>query len=163
MTTMIEVKTADLIGPALDWAVARSEGFEWTDNPCVVMDAVDGKHAPVVAASCLEPGVVVSTSKGIYSPSTDWSLGGPLIKKYNVLLSPPTSLVHRNFGNFDKRNGWSEAGHWSTTIFGTERKHRRTSFWHPDDPLIPAMRAIIQFELGDTVQVPADLVRGGDA
>lgn len=94
-------------------------------------------------------------------PSTDWNRGGPLIQKYGVLLSPPKSMVHRNYGNFDERNGWYESGVWGATIFGNERKHRRRSFNHPDQPLVAAMRAIVQFELGDVVSVPAALVEGG--
>lgn len=95
-----------------------------------------------------------------WMPSTDWGQGGPLIEKYGVLLSPPSSFVHRNFGNFDKRNGYYESGFWGATIFGKERKHRRTSFHHETEPLIPAMRAIVQFKLGDVVSVPVELVRG---
>ncbi|MNJ49038.1 hypothetical protein D3C77_442530 [compost metagenome] len=92
-----------------------------------------------------------------YKPSADWAQGGLLIEKYKVLLTPPTDMVHRNFGSFDKRNGWYESGNWGSTIFGKERKHRRTAFHHPDSPLIVAMRAIAQFELGDTAQVPKEL------
>ena len=66
--------------------------------------------------------------------------------------------MHRNFGYMDKRNGYYESGFWSSTIYGKERKHRRTVFHHLDNPLTVAMQAIVQLELGDTVQVPKELM-----
>ena len=56
---MIEVKTADLIGPALDWAVAKADGWDFSKEYYRIM--VQG-----------------------YCPSTDWSQGGPLIDKHNA-------------------------------------------------------------------------------
>jgi len=138
----VEVKTADLTGLALDWAVAKAQGLPLNDQVCHTTCVWVGR-----GNGDLKP----------FAPSTDWSQAGPLIEKYKVMLSPPTSAVHRNFGYMDKRNGYYESGHWSSTIFGKERKHRRTAFNHPDSPLIVAMRAIVQFELGDTIQVPKEL------
>lgn len=141
MVDMIEVKTADLIGPALDYAVAVATGYYMQENL---------RHLGPVTHDTRDPEA--------WRPSANWAHGGPLIEKYKVMLSPPTSAVHRNFGYMDKRNGYYEAGGWGSTIFGKERKHRRTAFNHPDSPLIVAMRAIVQFELGDTVQVPKELM-----
>lgn len=63
MSQMIEVKTAELIGPALDVMVAEIEG---------------------VVLSAVTKGWVTGSGKpaGKYSPSTDWSQCGPLIEKY---------------------------------------------------------------------------------
>ncbi len=133
---MIEVKTSELVGAALDWAVGVAEG-----NPM----ATPGSD------------VVWSEYHGAYNPSTNWSQGGPLIDRYGVLLSPPKSMMHINGG---PNAGWRETGVWGSTIFGAERKHRRRAFEHTDQPLVAAMRAIVQFELGDTVSVPAELVGG---
>lgn len=58
---MIEVNVSDLIGPALDWAVAKAE--------C----------APVELPAS---DVVWHKYAGAYSPSTDWAQGGPLVDKY---------------------------------------------------------------------------------
>lgn len=54
---MIEVKAAELIGPALDWAVAKA------------VNAYDGEYK-------FRP----------FSPSTDWAQGGPLIEKHQIDL-----------------------------------------------------------------------------
>lgn len=154
MSKMIEVKVADLIGPALDWAVGSALG--WV---CYPEDSIECGNTWHMGGDRAPFGPVIRTTD--WRPSTDWAQAGTLIKKYGVLLSPPSSLVHRNFGSFDKRNGYYESGLWSTTIFGKERKHRRTSFSHETEPLIPVMRAIVQFELGDVVSVPAELMQGG--
>jgi hypothetical protein len=57
------VKTSELIGPALDWAVAKCEGVE-------VEYINDGR------TKCL---LRVSPFTGVYRPSTDWSQSGPII------------------------------------------------------------------------------------
>ena len=56
----MKIKTADLIGPALDWAVAQCEGKIY-----------GYKHQ------------LVDDCRGVipYSPSTDWAIGGPLIEQ----------------------------------------------------------------------------------
>lgn len=69
-TEMVEVKTADLIGPALDWAVAK---------------AVPQKHWPVIVGGK----VMLDTDYDHipYSPSTTWQDGGPLIDSLVAIIS----------------------------------------------------------------------------
>ena len=62
------MKTADLIGPALDWAVAQVEFVE-------VEYINDG------ITRCL---LRVSPFTGMYRPSTDWSQGGPIIEREGI-------------------------------------------------------------------------------
>lgn len=74
MNDMVEVKTTELIGPALDWAVAKAEGL------------------PLCSEACQGDYIVVGTGAGDlqrYSPSMNWAHGGPLIGKHNV------SVCHR--------------------------------------------------------------------
>ncbi|UJW24741.1 MULTISPECIES: phage protein NinX family protein [Pseudomonas] len=149
MTDLIEVKTADLAGEALGWAVGMAEGLELELEPPHYGTAwrVFARHRYTVTEQAKR-----------FNPWEDWALAGPLIDKHKVSLSPPASAVHRNFGYMDKRNGYYESGFWSSTIYGKERKHRRTVFHHLDNPLTVAMQAIVQLELGDTVQVPKELM-----
>ncbi|MCE0778875.1 DUF2591 domain-containing protein [Pseudomonas sp. NMI542_15] len=149
MTDLIEVKTAELAGEALGWAIGKAEGLD-------VFLAPPEYGNPWRVFARRQAAATEHTKR--YNPWEDWALGGPLIEKYQVSLSPPASAVHRNFGYMDKRNGYYESGLWSSTIFGKERKHRRTAFHHPNNPLIVAMQAIAQFELGDIVQVPKELI-----
>ena len=61
----MKIKTADLIGPALDWAVAQCE------------DKVHGyKHQLVDDCRDVIP----------YTPSTDWAIGGPLIERERLCV-----------------------------------------------------------------------------
>ncbi len=62
----MEIKTSELHGTALDWAVAKCEGL-LTDNPH------DGNDIGFI----LEKG---------YIPSTDWSQGGPIIEREGIAL-----------------------------------------------------------------------------
>lgn len=157
--SMIEVKTAELSGKALDWAVfcAVFNGMQPTIHK---VESVTIERKPFIKPITF-PRAVYLTYSGAHgaeldwSPSSSWEQGGPLIEKYGVLLSPPRAMMHVNGG---PNAGWRETGTWGSTIFGTERKHRRKAFEHPDQPLVAAMRAIVQFELGDAVSVPEELV-----
>lgn len=75
MTDLIEVKTADLAGEALGWAVGIAEGLDLIlvppqyGNPWRVFMRVTGK---------------ASTWPKRFNPWEDWALGGKLIEKYRV-------------------------------------------------------------------------------
>ena len=67
------MKTSELIGPALDWAVAKCERFEaFTDGISCIID-----HA------------------GSYQPlpkySTNWAQGGPIIERKGIITGPVNS------------------------------------------------------------------------
>ena len=67
------MKTSELTGPALDWAVAKCEGIE-LENGCYNRLLVDGRM-----------------SKGQemlvrFNPSTDWSQGGPIIEREGISI-----------------------------------------------------------------------------
>lgn len=84
--SMVKVKTSELIGPALDWAVATAEGI-----------SIHALCAGGFAVNCED-----------YSPSTDWSQGGPLIEKYlggcllrvdELLLNAMRAIVLEQLGD----------------------------------------------------------------
>lgn len=64
---MVEVKTAEMISPALDWAVALAD-----KNPAHISEYT---------------GKVVHGMAVIFAPSTNWDQGGPLIDKYVTTIS----------------------------------------------------------------------------
>lgn len=135
---MIELGAQTLKGAALDWAVAQVEGLQ---VDIVVPPVVDERNQPAVLLnkarwmSGHEPAQ-------IYSPSTDWSQGGPLIDRFKV------------------------------SVVGEDREHTRflaMAFFdgatfdscykaHGSTPLEAVCRAIVRAKLGDVVQVPAKLV-----
>jgi hypothetical protein len=59
------MKTSELTGTALDWAVAKCEGLETWNDCCQILLVGDD-----------EP----------FHPSTDWSQGGPLLDQYITKL-----------------------------------------------------------------------------
>lgn len=64
---MIEIKTSELIGPALDWAVAKAEGLDcglWKKGSA--------------------PGYCVIIKSTFFCPATKWSDCGPLFEKYMI-------------------------------------------------------------------------------
>ena len=91
------MKTSELKGAALDWAVAKIENPEWWDDgymdgdPEAALDMDDGET---------------------YSPSTDWALGGPIIEREGI------TVIH--FGD-DWEDIWQARrgdGHWQDYLFG---------------------------------------------
>ena len=65
------MKTSELIGPALDWAVAKCEGLA----PNVVQQMSGCFIAYTVNGGC---------SWIVLSPSTDWSQGGPISEREEI-------------------------------------------------------------------------------
>jgi len=64
------MKTSELQGAALDWAVAKAEG---KDNDCEI-------HAGNVLYGRATSGFTH------YNPSADWSQGGPIIEREGIAL-----------------------------------------------------------------------------
>lgn len=126
MTQMIEVKAAELVGPALDWAVATVEGM----NPSTYFYRHEGYWVVPIARGGYNPG-----GKSVYwfSPSTNWSQGGPLIATHRV------SVIYSD--ETCDPCAWTD----------------RTAPWHGSTPLIAACRAIVAAKLGEVVNVPAEL------
>jgi hypothetical protein len=69
----MKVKTSELQGAALDWAVAKCEGkgieFDDPSDPW------------------LTRGGIADQPLHSYTPSTDWAQGGPIIEREELLLS----------------------------------------------------------------------------
>ena len=113
------VKTSELTGAALDWAVAKviSRAAEWDSSSGLLWFESSG-HEWLV-----------------WSPSSDWEQGGPLLDKYNVWLSDDegeaVASCHPHVNEF---------------IHGASTR------------LIAACRAIVQSQLGNTVDVPEGLL-----
>ncbi len=102
----MKVKTSDLIGPALDWAVCGLEGQQMSRY-----------------TMC----------------STDWSAAGSIIEREGI-----------GIGFDSHREKWLAA-----TLGDTERDG--------PTPLIAAMRAYVASELGNEVEIPAELIQGEQA
>jgi hypothetical protein len=114
------MKTNELTGAALDWAVATCEGRPYS----VTLDDIKG--APPLVAP-------------IFSPSTSWQEGGPIIEREWLDVTP-----WPNESDEDLR--WQCVQHDSTDCL----------FFGPT-PLIAAMRCYVASRLGDTINIPEEL------
>ena len=87
------MKTSELTGAALDWAVTVAEGFD--------PETLNTKT-----------GVVYSLRYGVYRPSTDWAQGGPIIEREKIEIftekGTPESWVASvaRYQNGERLKGW---------------------------------------------------------
>lgn len=119
------MKTSELIGPAFDWVVARCEGVE-------VEYINDG------ITRCL---LRVAPFTGVYSPSTLWAQGGPIIERERVEI---------------RCNDYE----WQAFCFGfpVSRAHSGKKTWAAGPtPLIAAMRCYCCAKLGEFIDIPEEL------
>ena len=77
----MNIKTSELTGAALDWAVAKCEG------------AINGND--------LDIGFIL---EGGYSPSTDWAQGGPIIEREKICVDVGhdgvwLACIRQNYGD----------------------------------------------------------------
>ena len=110
----MKIKTSELTGAALDWAVAKCEGFD--------PETLNTKT-----------GVVYSLRYGVYTPSTDWAQGGPIIEREKIEI-------------FIRDEEW----------FAYSSRSTPEDF-HGPTPLIAAMRCYVASKLGDEVEIPEEL------
>ena len=127
----MKIKTADLIGPALDWAVAKCE-------------AVEVEYINDGITRCI---LRVSPFTGMYRPSVDWAIGGPLIQRENLGLEKC---------RLDGPYQWA-ACDWHPVVVQGHTCLERSKYAYGPTQLIAAMRCVAS-RLGDEVDVPDELV-----
>ena len=128
----MKIKTADLTGPALDWAVAKCESVE-------VEYINDG------ITRCL---LRVSPFTGMYRPSVDWAQGGPLLERENIGLEK-----HRLDGPYQ----WA-ACDWHPVVVQGHTCLERSKYAYGPTQLIAAIRCVVASQLSDAVYVPEELL-----
>lgn len=137
MTHLIEVKTADLTGEALGWAVGKAEGLDvflappQYGNPWRVFV----RHRYTVTEQTKR-----------YNPWEDWALGGPLAVKYQVSLIPEAQEVHE---------GADLSERWRASVYYRAGEHYSTKY--SGTALVATCQAVVATEFGDSVQVPREL------
>ena len=105
----MEIKTTELIGPALDWAVIEAQYGHGLDANDPLLD-----HA---------------------HPSINWAQGGPIIEREGISLEDPCN---------------SDIDAWRGFCGGYQQ--------YGPTPLVAAMRAYVASKLGDTVELPEELL-----
>lgn len=125
MTGLIRVKTADLSGEALGWAVGKAEGLDLQLAP-------PGYNGVPWRVFARYQGQAIEHTKR-YNPWEDWALAGLLLDKHRI------SLIYA-FEEYEALIGMTGSGD------------------HPSST-IAVCRAIVATKIGDTVQVPKELMQ----
>ena len=146
------MKTSELTGFALDWAVAKCEGATefWFDTIATYWVTLHGRDR------ALSKGWAQS-----FTPSTDWSQGGPVIEQEGIT----TAFCSGDLG--EPRTYWIATNEQQSWDYGYGPYHeqdedRSLCISKPNvtkgpTPLIAAMRCYVASKLGPEVDVPEEL------
>lgn len=118
------MKVANLSGAALDWAVAKCEGIYFTVQGNGELKAVYREYYPHLWEN--------------YSPTTDWSQGGPIIEREGISILPLED------------GGWTAA---TGELYVEDDNPRNPT------PLIAAMRCYVASKLGDDVDIDVGVIQ----
>ena len=118
----MKLKTTELQGAALDWAVANCEGEL-------------SQHGGQVHLVESKVRFYEDTLDIQYTPSTDWSQGGPIIEREWIDLHCVTDAL------------------WEAEINASAYHNRKNG----PTALIAAMRCYVTSKLGDEVDIPTEL------
>jgi hypothetical protein len=123
----MKIKTSELTGAALDWAVAKAEGL----RVAYIDDGI---------TQCL-----LQIDGGRYAPSTDWSQGGPFIEREKISVA-----LGENETEWEAVTEAALGSMFGTRLCGEHWHHGPT-------PLIAAMRCFVASKLGDEIELPEEL------
>lgn len=130
----MKIKASELIGPALDWAVAK---------------AIEGNDPEFFNGSVwvTSGGFFQRIRRTVFEPSTSWSQGGPIIER-------EITKVFKNVGGSFSAQIRHEQDHPLVA-------HKVLAGWTNTSgptPLIAAMRCYVASKLSDEVEIPDELV-----
>lgn len=131
----MKIKTSELEGAALDWAVAKAEGVRTYIAP----------YQHTMTGLCiLDADLVDMETDGSQELrySRDWSQGGPIIERMEIGI---------------KRHAPCSAGREWEASPSTTAKGAGGRWGYGPTPLIAAMRCRVASKLGDEIEVPAEL------
>ena len=129
----MKIKTSELTGHALDWAAATAEGF----GPGY-MKNIDLRYDAGRMVVCML--VPINREYVIWSPTTRWAQGGPIIEREMIDIERLHS-ANQWYATHPKNKG------------GLIRHHG-----YGPTPLIAAMRCYVASKLGDEVEIPEELI-----
>ena len=125
------MKTSDLIGPALDWAVELALGTHWSPNGYFCHSITEFNRNP----------------KHAYS--IDWAQGGQIIEREGIF--PTLTDLERN----------DDGSVSFTRVFRAKTPAQyleQDEGVYGPTPLVAAMRCLVASKLGDDVEIPQELL-----
>jgi hypothetical protein len=131
------MKTSELTGAALNWAVGVAEGIQWeSDDPEVGLYHRRSRNDRLVLGA-LDYDIMEDWGLTPYEPSTNWAQGGPIIEREGFCIQP-------------FKGGWEcFVAH---RLFEDDHHHSTGP-----TPLIAAMRCYVASKLGDDIDLPKEL------
>jgi hypothetical protein len=128
----MKIKTSELAGAALDWAVAKCEGIG------VVAWKTPDRDAYYVVMSDVftdkKPTTFYGDPDDTYYPSVDWAQGGPIIEREKISTQ----------SEYD--------GRWHAHSKATGKNR------YGPTPLVAAMRTYVASKLGDEINILEELL-----
>lgn len=147
----MKTKTSELKGAQLDWAVAAALEVQFNEARVVVVRRNEAT-TPAWVERENSPGSAPHYHR--FSPSTDWSQGGPIIERERI-----TAYALYLTGCSESGKEVNEFREWAA--------HKQSGrYWVSPEmftgqtPLIAAMRCYVASRLGDEVELPDELVTG---
>lgn len=129
----MKLKTNELTGATLDWAVAKCEGYEegvYMRGPCIHID-ITGKATGLT--------VPINREYVWFDPGANWSQGGPIIERESIDVAR-----FNTYPDWEAAMNETDSNPFVSAIGST--------------PLIAAMRCFVASKLGDEIDVPEELV-----
>lgn len=160
----MKIKTSDMKGPALDWAVATLLGYS---------DLRVNPHA-------WDNGLIMTPPRSEYGPvylsdisfSTDWAQGGPIIERENITTIRANdcyAVDAKGFTTSKRIPRWfAETSRWTghsiTTSYEGENMDPtfmidETGGYYGPTPLVAAMRCYLCAKIGGEVEIPNELIK----
>ena len=147
----MKTKASELIGPALDWAVAKSLGWQ-----------------PVYTNGALYPVFQKggNVEKIWREYSTDWSQAGPIIEREGItVIRCDDDYGHDDDGfcNNVRIPVWAATNGHHSLYRGYDEPEASYSQYESEvmygpTPLIAAMRCFVASKLGDEIEIPEELL-----
>lgn len=126
------MKTSELTGAALDWAVAQCEGVNVIICPGNVYPHLVRKHN-------------ANGSSINYVPSTEWTLGGPIIEERVI------ELTHWGMDDWKARDT-------NYQFLNTPQERPVFAEGYGPTALIAAMRCFVASVKGEEIDIPKELL-----
>ena len=130
------MKTSELTGVALDWAVAKCMGHRVAENY--------GSYIRIYLPDPKQSGYTLA-----FCPSTDWALGGPIIEREDIAMSSKPDGLWAAYAP----QGTKAVTHAGQTVEVYNWTYKQYGY----TPLIAAMRCYVASKLGDEVEIPKEL------
>ena len=135
------MKTSELTGAALNWAVGVAQGMQWKSDPDIGLYCRSPSGSRYVL-TVLDYAVMEDWSLRPYTPASAWYQAGPIIEREWVDLTPWPNETDENM-------------RWQAVQFDTPEAQEEFG----PTPLIAAMRCYVASQLGDEVEIPEELCK----